>query len=1264
MGTLELTWNGEPLVVRASLKVRSLLAYLIFHHGQCISRDRLAGFFWPERPDARARRALSQALWQVRSALGPAADRLTAEREDVTFDLRDGDWLDAAEFERLAGGSDLRALTAAVDLCRAEFLEGIYDDWVLLERERLRELFLRALERLIVLHKQRGDYERALAYAQRLAAADPLREEAHRELMQLYHLLGRSQAALEQFVALRDLLTRELGARPTAATVALYQEIVAALAAVGAPHLPVAPPSPPLLRDLAHLPLVGRVEERAALLSALQAAIQARGGYALVEGDAGVGKTRLVGEIVADARWRGFQVGLAKANHLAASAPYQLFQEALSAVLTPLRVAQLAELVEPVWLGVVVPILPAIAEHLPDLPAPAPLDERGEEQRRLWEGLSRCLAGLAAIAPLLLVLEDVHWADEATLAALPHLASVLPRNRALVILTCRSVEARERAAVWEALDGLDRASPLLRLRLMPFELAETVGVLGRALGADEADAQVASLAGRLQGETGGNALFLVESLRALLEERALMRSPDGQWLLSPERRTPSVPASMHEIIGERLQRLGAVSRAALELVAVLGEDADFPVLARAGDMPPSALLPALEELRRCGFLLETEARFRFEHDRVREVVYQAIDAERRQQRHCRVGEVMEALYPDRVESLAFHFEKGGLAAKAFSYLTQAGERAVALHAYRTALDYYDRAAAVMEKAGVERFELLAARESVLDVLGERARQAADLKAMVALSSDDMRRAAQARRREAWFLAHAGQYEEAQEAARRALALAEQEGDRLGQAAALAVFGQVVDWAGSPSQAVPYLERAVALYQGEKDSEGEAQAGFALGSALLGVKAYAEAEVALERTLSLRVLLGDWLGEAETMSALGILYMERGDTERAVVCYERALKIGREIGYRYGEARAAGNLGTLFYMQGRIGRALEMYGVAISIFQAIGQRRGEAQMRVNRASVHHSMLGGNDACLADARAALAYYREAGDEIGQGQCLSVMGQMVLQDGRLDEARAHLESGLALLLGAGERWIAVQVYAHMILLALQQKRPQDALRHVEEADAICQELGLADLAISMLALRGLVLLALGQPEAALAATDAAVERAKPGVEQLYLVFYWRYLVLSAVGRAEEAHTAVERAWQLLSEALEGLSSAQRRASLTRVPEHRAIAEAWQATQVQRVVVRLPRVGAPTGRPLREDEWVDVSWTVASPEDAEVSGKAERRRHQLLRLLREAAEQSAAPTVEDLAAALGVNERTIRRDLEALRAAGHAARTRGDRS
>ena len=839
-GSLELAWRDEALAPPSSTAARSLLAYLALNCNRPLPRDRLVGLFWPERPDARARRALSQALWQVRSALGPAAARLMAEREAVTLELRDGDWLDVVEFEQLVDGPDLRSLVAAVNLYRVDLLEDVYDDWALLERERLRELYLSALGQLVTLHKQRGSYEQALVYAQRLSAADPLREEAHRELMVLYHLLGRSQTALEQFVVLRDLLAKELRAQPMPATIALYHEIVDALASADVPHLPVAPPPPPLLHDLSCLPFVGRTGERAMLLSAMQAAAHGRGGYALVEGDAGVGKTRLVGEVIAGAEWRGFQVGAAEAKALVASTPYQLLQDALSPLLTPLRAVQLANLVELRHLSAVAPILPVIAEHLPDLPPLVPLDQP-EEQQRLWSGLVQCLAGLASIVPLLLVLEDVHWADETTLTALEHLIPTLSTNRVFILLTCRTAEIRERAVVWETLDGLDQTLPLMRLCLAPFELAEIEDLLGRALGVGKVGSQAAILAERLQGETGGNALFLVESLRALLEQQALTRSSDGGWVFLPERLTPSIAVSIHEIVGERLLRLDPALHEVLGLVAVLGEDADFPVLVRASDVSPTALLSALAELTRYGFLVETEARYRFEHEQVREITYQTITLKRRQWLHRRVGAVLEELYPERVEVLAYHFALGEVWDKAAVYGRRAGDRARAAFANEEAVTHYTRALEALDRQAEDdpsrRFELLLAREAVNDLRGARDQQLQDLRSAKALAEvldDDLRRATVALR---WAGYHT----------------------------ATSDFPASEEMA---EKAIDYASRAGA-------QKIVAEGYFAQGRALWLQAHYERARVCYEHALALTRQVEDRLGEARCLHSLGVIHYDQG-----------------------------------------------------------------------------------------------------------------------------------------------------------------------------------------------------------------------------------------------------------------------------------------------------------------------------------------------------------------------------------------------------
>ncbi|MBN2006227.1 MAG: tetratricopeptide repeat protein [Anaerolineae bacterium] len=1258
-GTLDLIWDGKPLVIPSSPTIQSLLAYLIFNHDHPITRDRLLGMFWPERSDPQARRALSNALWRIRQALGPAEVRLVAEPNTITFILDPQDELDVIAFaSKVTSEPD-----QAIALYRADFMEACYDDWAILERERLNELYLETLERLANLQKQHGHYDRAIAYALRLVAADPLRETTHQDLMRLYRLVGRPQAALEQYAELRELLATELDVAPMPATAALYDEIKATLE-----QGDVSPPTPAhLLRDLSHLPFIGRNSERSALISALQSAAQSQGGVVLVRGAAGVGKSRLVEETIADAEWHGFQVGMGAAKPATMLMAYHALQVALAPLLTPMRVTQLSELLEPVWLNTVAAVFPPIVQHLEILPPP-PLEPQ-EEQRRLWEGITQLLGALTAIAPVLLALEDAHWMDDATLAVLPHLVARLSTSRLVLILSYRPAEARERDSVWETLESLNRCLPRLRLELLPFAPSETAALLQRALGATGKESHVAAFAERLQCDTGGNAFLLIESLKSLLEQGSLSCPSPGNWDL-PSADLPLLSrVPVRELVNGRLAHLPPPSRTVLELAAVLGEQTEFPVLLNMNMVEPATLLPALETLTRRGFLVESETHYRFGHDHIQETAYALIAPEQRQQMHRTAGAVLERLYPEQVENLALHYDQGHLWNKALHYHWQAGKRAAIASAYPVALQHYDRAVELVDAAGLpadQHFNLLNDRESVLDVLCRREEQADNLEMMTRLVSegDASLHLAELYRRRARFLGQTSRYPEARESISLALTLADLEKDEVARAAALTVLGTVLTWSGRPDEAIPHFREAIELYQRLGDPEGEAEARDVLGEALLSTTSLEAAEQELKFALSLHRSLKNRVGEAKVLMNLGITLMERGDNETAITYYRSALDISREIGYRYNEILALGNLGSLFYCQGNAAQAINAYDTIIPLCEAIGERRVEAQARINRASMRFTLIGDVTPALADVEASLAYHHEAGDPVGEGQCLCVRGQIALQAGRLKEARADLEQGLAMLLGAGERWVAVQVYHFLIRLSLVEGRPEMAMHDVNEAQAICRELDLTDWAFNMLALRGLVLLAQGQPEAALAATREAVAHVTPGMAEAYQIFFWHYRVLVALGQKDQAYNAIREAYQCLSRVLKDFLPEERARSLEQVGEHRAIVAAWEASRPCQVGARLPHINAPiAGRTLRNDEWVNVVWTIAAPEDGEIADKVTRRRRQLLRLLHEAAEQSAAPTIEALSSALEVAPRTIKRDLAALRAQGHNVHTRGGR-
>jgi DNA-binding SARP family transcriptional activator len=313
------------------------LAYLLTYHGRPHTRDLVAGTFWPELPDDVARRRLSQALWQIRKALEPQEIVL---REGDTLQINPDLplWLDIEQFtlhQRQATEDRPGAMEhgeRCVALYQGEFLDGYYDDWLFPERERLRELFLDVLDRLVAGYKRRGDYGAALAHARRLASEDPLREQAHREVMRLCHLLGRDGEAVQQFETCCQILAEELGVEPSPKTAALAREI----AERGDQTAPLDLPQPvqhsaafsPDSPQGPALPLVGREAERAEMLAHVEALFQGLGGAVLVEGEAGVGKTRLLRAIGGDAEWRGAEVLWGRGQQAEAGAPYGPLVEA------------------------------------------------------------------------------------------------------------------------------------------------------------------------------------------------------------------------------------------------------------------------------------------------------------------------------------------------------------------------------------------------------------------------------------------------------------------------------------------------------------------------------------------------------------------------------------------------------------------------------------------------------------------------------------------------------------------------------------------------------------------------------------------------------------------------------------------------------------------------------------------------------------------------------------------------------------------------
>lgn len=255
-GTLSLERDGQPLDRFPSKRVRDLLGFLVLNRDRVHSREQLAGLFWGELDDRRARHCLNTALWRLHRVLAPRglqhAPYLRVDAQTIGFNPDSDVRLDIAEFEQYCHWADqvgpamaerqAQLHRQALHLYRGPLMTDCYEDWCLIERERVQNLYLRSLGRLLGFHSERRQFETAIEYGRRILALDPLREEVHRDLIDLHLLAGQPAAALQQYRTCEQILQRELGIAPMEETQARLQRILAdsnlAAGNVGVPNTP------------------------------------------------------------------------------------------------------------------------------------------------------------------------------------------------------------------------------------------------------------------------------------------------------------------------------------------------------------------------------------------------------------------------------------------------------------------------------------------------------------------------------------------------------------------------------------------------------------------------------------------------------------------------------------------------------------------------------------------------------------------------------------------------------------------------------------------------------------------------------------------------------------------------------------------------------------------------------------------------------------------------------------------------------------------
>jgi DNA-binding SARP family transcriptional activator len=724
LGEAQILRDDAPLTI-ARRRSRALLFALAEAEGP-LSRERLYALLWPDHERPAAQQLLRTALHGLRQALGEA---LVAGDEGL--------WVEADVDARALAGAlagrtpDARALAEALARYRGEFLAGFevpdapeFEGWMLERRERYRTLAARGFAGLARAYEAEGDYCAGLEALGRALAFDPLQEDLQRAGMRLNYLAGDRAGAIRRYETLRRLLDEAMGVPPMAETQRLYDAIVTDRlmeemgATAGRPSLSawrsrIAPVPARPQAEHQSLPFVGRAVELARLEQMV-----ATGALVLIEGEPGIGKTRLAEEYLAR---QGGLVLVGAARELEHSQPYQPLIEALRGLIArPEWPALRDALVLPaVWMAETARLLPELS------PTPAPSALPAES--RLWEGLSQFVLALARVRPLALFLDDLQWADDATLALLGYLARRSAGAPLSLLATARPVDPR--APLARLAQALTREARLERLSLARLDDAE-VEALARQLSPDYG----VPLAEWLRRNSEGNPYFLVELLR-YARARMLLRD-DGVLNLDQLSATPVVPDTLYSLIQARLARLSDEARRVLDVAVAAGRAFEFDVVAQAAALSEAASLDALDELRAGGLVHHVEQlRYSFDHTLTMEVAYREVGEARHRLLHRRIGEALEQTHRGNLEEvaglLASHFEEGGAPERAAQYALIAARRAAKLAAWREAVGFYQMAlAATPEDA---RLPLLMGLGGAQRFAGEHASAAETLRAAVAMA---------------------------------------------------------------------------------------------------------------------------------------------------------------------------------------------------------------------------------------------------------------------------------------------------------------------------------------------------------------------------------------------------------------------------------------------------------------------------------------------------------------------------------------------------
>ncbi|MBI3448159.1 MAG: tetratricopeptide repeat protein [Acidobacteria bacterium] len=846
----------------------------------------------------------------------------------------------------------------------------------------------------------------------------------------------------------------------------------------------------------AESPLFGRGSQIRRIEAALHEAREGRGQVLLVRGEAGIGKTRLLAECGRRFDARGGLYVVGRCLFREGGLPYHPFVEAAERLISLLGVDTAEELRDHVKerMPALVGRLPILLSflHLPG--GSQGLAAEPINRDHLLDAIAAFFVQAARVKPILIHIDDLHWADEGTLDLFQYIGRGLRGSCGAIAGTYRPEESRA------LLSRLSAGDVFVEIALDRLDAAGTEQIVRGALPGAEPSAEFLA---PLHRDTAGNPFFVLEAIR-LLKADGLIRRQEESWVIDPRAAGQALPGRIHEVVGRRLSRLSPAERQILEIAACEGMSFRSATLAACLSRDRYEVLASLQALERDHRLIRHEDEsYRFDHPMIREALYEEIIPELRREHHRRIAEYLvgaDPVSPLRADAaaVAFHLLEAREEERAIPYLLQSAEMARTLFANSDAARALDRTLAILdarEAAGAPsgagtplaawRIKAHKDRGKLFVRLGEFERAKADFLEMRARSRGARvaSREAHAENLLADLAVRTGDYGGAMDHARRAYEIAQASGDRHSLASALAVTGIVHFNHGRFDEALAAHSRSITLQQSIEDLGGYSDNLNKIGNIHLRQGHTEEALAVYGTALALARQAGQRLFEAEALNNIGAVHHERGALEEALKEYEESLALKREIGDRRAIARSLNNLGLLREIRGEFSAAMAAHQESLALKRDLGDQAGIASSLSNLGSLLEKM-GEYAAALASCEESLAIKKALGESWSIPYCQNSLGRLRLALNDIDGAEALFSDALRGTRELGDRPEECRSITNLAEAMLASGRCEGALSVLRDAASLAEQLGLREMLVEIHYLAGLAALESGDAAEAAAA------------------------------------------------------------------------------------------------------------------------------------------------------------------------------------